>query len=265
MYAETTKNVNMKKFIFTSALLAATVISLNSCKLDEGQDMSKFYANALVTVKHTDGGVFYLQLDDETTVKPSNLKKSPFGDKQVRALANISEVDATDVENEEGFDKLVYVNWIDSIRTKDIVRSVGELDAVKYGNDPIQIVGNWVTIVEDGYLTLSFRALWGNTAIAHEINLVSGTDPENPYVLELRHNALEDNYHLNPIMAAGVIAFDLSSLPSTGGEDVDLVIRYKDIVSGKDTQVKFGYNTGESTESGEMPDLAKIDKSLKID
>ena len=183
----------MKKNFYLIAAFALLAAGLSSCQLDKDPvDYSKFYANALVTVKHNADNVFYLQLDDNTTVKPDNMEKSPFGDKQVRALANLTIKD--DVKPEGDFDKTVTINWIDSVRTKDIVPSLGDLDDKEYGTDPIEIIGNWVTIVEDGYLTLSFCALWGNPSVAHSINLVSGVDPKNPYVLELRHNAMGDNY-----------------------------------------------------------------------
>ena len=31
-----------------------------------------------------------------------------------------------------------------------------------YGNDPVEILNDWVTIAEDGYLTLRFATRWGN-------------------------------------------------------------------------------------------------------
>ena len=252
----------MKKNFYLIAAFALLAAGLSSCQLDKDPvDYSKFYANALVTVKHNADNVFYLQLDDKTTVKPDNMEKSPFGDKQVRALANLTIKD--DVKPEGDFDKTVTINWIDSVRTKDIVPSLGDLDDKEYGTDPIEIIGNWVTIVEDGYLTLSFCALWGNPSVAHSINLVSGVDPENPYVLELKHNAMGDNYYINPVYGNGVIAFDLSSLPSTEGKEVDLVINYKGL-NHSNASVKFKYCTGEAAQTGSQPSFAELTKSLNV-
>ncbi len=50
---------------------------------------------------------------------------------------------------------------MDSIRTKMPVVSAGENNDEKFGNDPIEIVKDWVTIAEDGYLTLRIRTKWG--------------------------------------------------------------------------------------------------------
>lgn len=53
-----------------------------------------------------------MQLNDSVTLQPTNLKTSPFGQKEVRALVNYT--------TEKGNKKRqnVYVNWIDSIRKK---------------------------------------------------------------------------------------------------------------------------------------------------
>ncbi len=262
----------MKSSLLLSIASAAGVMfAVGSCSVDKEQvDYSKFYANALVTVKTISDGGFYLQLDDNTTARAVNITKSPFGEKQVRALCNITEVEPSlevngDIDNSV-INKWVKINWIDSIRTKGIVPSQGDLDYVKYGSDPIDIVGNWVTIVEDGYLTLSFRVQWGNASKAHAVNLVSGTDPENPYVLVLRHNAFDDMYTApGAAVVDGVVAFDLSSLPSTGGKDVDLIIKYRSGYFGGEHTARFKYCTGEASESGSQPSLESIDRHLNID
>lgn len=82
----------MKTFL---KLISATVLlgglSL-SCNKNDGYDMSMYYPNVLVTVKNVPDGTCFLQLDDKTTLKPVNLSKSPFGKKEVRALANVLKV-----------------------------------------------------------------------------------------------------------------------------------------------------------------------------
>lgn len=257
----------MKKIVYFIAASAA-LLSLAGCQFDaHDPDYSKIYANAIVTVKHTPEGIFYLQLDDETTVKPSNLEKSPFGDKQVRALTNMTLSD--EKPSSEGssivFDKSAEITWIDSVRTKAIVPSYGSEseDDIKYGDDPIDIIGNWVTVLEDGYLTLAFCAIWGNPAYVHAVNLVSGVDPEDPYTLEFKHDAMGDSYYINGIRATGIVAFDLSSLPPTNGETVDLKIKYRPIY-GPETVAVFKYCTGKTTELGATPDPDMLTKSLNI-
>ena len=143
-------------------MIAVAVVcsaGLQSC-LD---DNDKYYyvegfPNALVTVKNATDGSFFLQLNDSTTLLPTNMSSSPFGDKEVRALVNYDEVS----ESGGRYDKAVQVNWIDSILTKSIAPDLGSENDVVYGTDPVEIVNDWVTIAEDGYLTLRFRTKWGD-------------------------------------------------------------------------------------------------------
>lgn len=81
------------------------------------------------------------------------------------------------------------VNAIDSIRTKEMKLVTADKPLDAYGNDPIDIVNDWVTIAEDGYLTLRLRAAWGIPAKKHVFDLVGGVDNEDPFVVELRHDA----------------------------------------------------------------------------
>ncbi len=63
---------------------------------------------------------------------------------------------------DDKYGAVVNVNWIDSILTKKPVLCLdsSEENHAKYGHDAVDIVRDWVTVVEDGYLTLRFRALW---------------------------------------------------------------------------------------------------------
>ena len=112
--------LNKAKTMLVAMTAVALMAPMQSCD-DDDDDI--YYPggviyNALVTVKPLDGGKqFYMQLDDYTTVQAINITESPYKDKEVRALANIS---ATDMQSDT-YDHLVQLNWIDSIRTKDAV------------------------------------------------------------------------------------------------------------------------------------------------
>lgn len=165
-------------------MMAIASIVFSSCDTDSDNNVS-YLPTALVTVKPT-ADSFILQLDDVTRLKPSNMTKSPFGDKEVRALVNYN------IEDDKSDMKLVHINWIDSIRTKMTVPSLGDENDKAYGNDHVEIVKDWVTVAEDGYLTLRIRTRWGNGQTVHYFNLLTGVNPENPYEVELRHDAKGD-------------------------------------------------------------------------
>ena len=141
------------------------------------------------------------------------------------------------------YSKAVNINWIDSILTKPIAPDLGVTsnDSI-YGSDPVEIVNDWVTIAEDGYLTLRFRTIWGDRNKAHFVNLLTGKDPENPYEVEFRHNAYGDVYGA---YADGLVAFKLDSLPDTNGNTVKLKLKWKSFDGDK--SVEFNYCSRKST------------------
>lgn len=230
-----------KKFSLMVIALLFLAPCLQSC-LDDGDDISVRYPNALVTAKTSDSdGAFYLQLDENTTLYPINLDKSPFGDKEVRALVNYREDKA---HESHGYSKAVYVNWIDSILTKQTRVTLGEEDEKTFGKDPLEIYRDWVTIAEDGYLTLRFTAMWGYSGIAHTVNLITGVNPDDPYEVVLRHNA---NGDMGQRRADGLVAFNLSELPDTEGQTVKLTLRWQSFLGEKTTQ--FDYCTRKTTQT----------------
>lgn len=235
----------MKKQILNSMLtgmaLFVAALSLQSCLNDDDDDRytvcpNPNQATALVTLKTSSAGHLLLQLDDSTVLWPVNMAKSPYGDKEVRALINYrapwGQEDA-DSALAGGMHR-VYVNWVDSIRTKAMAPDRGAANDSVYGNDPLEIINDWTTVVEDGYLTLRFRTYFGNGK-THELNLVRG---DSAYEVVLHHNAHGD---LSGKPGDGLIAFRLDSLPDTEGKTVDLVVKWNSF-SGKKS-VKFKYRT----------------------
>lgn len=222
-----------KKWALVAIGMMMLAVSLGSCSDDDNDYYLRTVPNALVTVKVT-GDRCYFQLDDQTTLAPGNISKKPFGDKEVRALVNYTMTDRKD----DKYGAVVNVNWIDSILTKKPVPCLAtpEENDAKYGHDAIDIVRDWVTIVEDGYLTLRFRTLWGNVK-PHSINLIAHVNPQNPYEVELRHHTNGD-----PQLrwGDGFVAFDLNDvLPDTQGKKVKLTVKWKSTVGDK--TVDFDY------------------------
>ena len=214
--------------IFTLSLLMTAVLTLQSCN-DDDDNANIYYPTAVVTLKtNASTGAFYMQLDDSTTLVPTNVKTAPYGGKELRALVNYT-LDNTTTAHDA---KSVYVNWIDTIRTKPMVLSHGDDDATLYGSDPIDIVNSWATVVEDGYLTLRFRTLFGNGK-PHVLNLVKG---DGPYEVVLRHNANGDT---QGYPADGMIAFRLDQLPDTQGKEVLLTVRWQSFTGERTATFKY--------------------------
>ncbi len=244
--------------VFNKALLFAgaivCTIGLQSC-LDDDDNNAYYlrYPNALVTVKGAADESLILNIDDNPNIKPTNVSTSPFGDKEVRALVNYSEVN----EPSGDYTKAVHINWIDSILTKPIAPDLGEKNDEVYGTDPVEIVNDWVTIAEDGYLTLRFRTIWGGSK-KHFVNLLLGQNPENPYEVEFRHNAYGDTYGSE---GDGLAAFKLDELPDTEGKIVKLKLKWKSFSGEKSAE--FDYCTRKAVTPSESA-IATVRSTLDL-
>lgn len=227
------KTVRRFLFMVTGLLLTATLF--NSC-LDDDDNNNVRYPNALVTAKTAADQTFYLQLDENTTLLPVNIKKSPYGDKEVRALVNYSKAEG----NPSPYSQCVQLNWIDSILTKPTVPNLFADNDKVYGNDPVEIINDWVTIAEDGYLTLRFRTYWGRTLRPHSVNLLIDPKGDKPYEIEFRHNA---NGDFRERIGDALVAFNLKDLPDTEGKTVKLKLKWRAFNGTKTAE--FNYKTGE--------------------
>lgn len=195
----------MKKFMLFFAGLSLMVgpLALGSCS-DDLNDGGQPLMNAMVTVKpNADNTEVTLQLDDYTVIHPDNLQKSPFGTKEVRARACL------DYKNDN---QHVDVVWLDSVLTKRLTKNLGneEENRKAYGNDPINILNDWITVAEDGYLTLHFATVFGNGS-QHKLNLVHRDDVNTPYYFTLYHDAQGD---FTGLEQDGIVAFKLYDLPA---------------------------------------------------
>lgn len=234
----------MKKLKLSLLFLSILSVGMTFQSCDDDDEYYYYYPinrpNAVVTVKPEGyGQKFFLQLDDSTTLTPLNMRTSPYGDKEVRAFINFSY--AEQQNNKRNFN--VYVNWMDSILTKSTATNLGvEENIKKYGQDPVEIgTSDWVTIAEDGYLTLSFKTKWGSQK-PHYVNLVAGENPNDPYEVTFYHNADGD---VNGLWGYGIVAFKLDKLPDTEGKTVDLTLKWKSY--NGDRKVTFKYCTRKST------------------
>jgi len=248
-----------KTRLFRIAFVAfATTMTLASC--DDDADtvwVNTNRANALVTLKTTQEGAFFMQLDDTRTLWPTNVSRNPYGDKQVRALVSCYAVNGDNAVNGSAAGKTsVYVNWIDSIRTKDAVPCPAEKVDETYGDDPVEIVKDWVTVAEDGYLTLRIRTQWGGKGQVHYVNLLIGSNQDDPYEVELRHDAKGDT---NGHWGDALVAFKLPVAEGATGKSVKLTLKYKSY-SGTKT-VQFDYISKSGTAQTQL-DTTEEDAAL---
>ncbi len=237
--SHTWKVVNL---LFAVAIVFATSIIVASCDNDN-DDFPSFpinRPNAVVTVKPSaDGSSFYMQLDDSTLMNATNMKASPYANREVRAFVNYRLL--TRPASIRKFE--VYVNWIDSILTKPMAASLADVDdPSNFRQDPVDLLREW-TVCEDGYLTLHFRTQWAANSVPHIVNLAP-TNNSNPYDLTFYHNAqgVKGGY-----WSDGVVAFRLDKLPNTNGKTVDMTLRWTSF--GGPRNITFKYSTRKGSTS----------------
>ena len=89
--------------------------------------------------------------------------------------------------------------------------------------DPVDIVTDWMTSLEDGFLTLHY-SIPTSGSVKHDFSLYPGADP-NSY--RLVHDAHGD---LKGAQTDGIVCFDVSAiLPKTEGKTVELSFVYIDL------------------------------------
>ena len=148
---------NIMKRIKTLMLLmvvALTAVSLQSCD-DDDDDYYPAFNLATVTLKapKVDGGKWFMQLDDSTTLEATNIASHPYDNRELRAYIRYNDIKdmASAPASTSAIQKMYSVNvlTIDTILTKKMDPMV-ENPAEEYGNDPVEEVNSCETGAEAG-------------------------------------------------------------------------------------------------------------------
>lgn len=184
---------------------------------------------AIVTVKQAPDKTVYFQLNDSTTVFPRNYQTG-----FTRMERVICEAMVWTNTQDSPYPYTCDVEWIDSIEEGEVLTNT-------FHSDPIDVFDDWMTSVEDGFLTVHYNVWWGLTPIAHRFCVVTGTNPDDPYELVLKHDASGDAMEEK---ADGLVYFDINSLPSTEGQYKILTLKWNTL-GGSASEKKFKFKTRE--------------------
>ena len=210
----------------------APILFLQSCLSDDDYDDDYLaicpidQPNALVTVKpNADNTGFIMQLNDSTTLWPVNMRQSPFGTKEVRALVNYRQATPSDIEKGSATSGMpcVFVNWIDSILTKPVVEGMYSAE------ENLQIYGG---------------------KAKHRVNLVHRTDVNTPYYFTLYHDAQGDTEGQT---GDALVAFKLADwmMAPSDQDYATLTLEWKSYSGTKTAQFKFRQNKGNVSSTSE--------------
>lgn len=167
---------------------------------------------AILTVKKTPTDSVYFQLNDSTTIYASNYQGRY--SRMERVFCDIT------VTNKKvgRFNYTGTINWLEPLDEGKVTA-----DASVKGSDGLDILNDWMTGVEDGYLTVHYSTWWGKSPVQHDFYLVTGANPADPYEVELRQNANGDK---KDDQGDSLICFDINSLPDTGGQYKTLTLKW---------------------------------------
>ena len=112
----------------------------------------------------------------------------------------------------------ILVEWASPLDTGEI-----RFDMQAHSGDPVDILTDWITCLEDGFLTLHY-SIRASGSVKHGFSLYPSVEP---LTYRLVHEANGDN---KGNQTDGIVCFDLSGLlPDTGGETVELHVDYIDL------------------------------------
>lgn len=231
-------------------VVGITLVSLTlpSCLKDDNSYSLGDMWIAIATVVPQSDHSYYLRLDNGKTAWPAATNYPNYEPKaDQRAFINFTILS----DSAQGFAHYIKVNAIHNILTKPIAENLGDENDSVYGTHPVSIPSGDNIWVGDGYLNVYFITNWGGTK-AHFVNLIQTDAEKNPYELEFRHNAFDD-----PEVTSGAsrVAFNLSSLPDTKGETVDLIVKVKTFDGDHEYTLKYNTEKAKlSTPSANLSD-----------
>lgn len=199
----------MKRKIYTvfGALLLLAACSkgempdYQSAPQDSDKPASGELYTAIVTQKCDAQGKVFFQLDDENIAYPTNFDGTYTGLRRLICKITLS-------------GSTCYLHWMDYLTEAPFVASATIPD------DGLELLDDWMTSVEDGFLTVHYRSWWGDGSTPHSLEVVQG---EHPYELYLRHSRNGDEALSE---ADALVYFDINSLPSTEGDYVYLTLNW---------------------------------------
>ena len=162
---------------------------------------------AIVTSKISPSGEVYFQVTENERVYPANFRD--FGYPFDRPRRIVCELVVFDRPYGD-LGRYALIDWMEFVQ-EGPVQGGGQFDAGEVGysaeEDGLDVLNDWMTSLEDGFLTLHFSAWWGYQPKRHEFLLLTGTNPDDPYEVRLVHHANGDPKSME---ADALVAFDLS-------------------------------------------------------
>ena len=224
---------NYMRYIRWTAVVVGVLLLLAGCSKGDSYDMlaPDGYYNypdsqkgmgddlAIGTVRSRDG-VRYIRLDEKSfsqVMNPNEIADIQDGTRVFLQYRYVVEPLIADFCTDA-----ILVEWASPL-------DVGEIryDMQARSGDPVDILMDWITSLEDGFLTLHY-SIRASGSVKHDFSIYPGAEP-NTY--RLVHEANGDT---KGSLIDGIVCFDVSGvLPDTAGETVELYLDYIDLNNTK--------------------------------
>ena len=174
---------------------------------------------AIGTVRSQDG-VRYIRLDEHSCSQVMNPKEIADIKDGTRVFLQYRYVVAASIA--DFCTDAILVEWASPLDMGEIRFEMHAL-----AGDPVDILMDWITTLEDGFLTLHY-SIQASGKVKHDFSLYPSVEP-NTYLLV--HDANRD---IKGTQTDGIVCFDVSGLlPDTEGKTVELHLDYIDLNNTK--------------------------------
>ena len=218
-----------RQYIWWTAVVVGVLLLLAGCSKGDSYDIlapgesysyfdpQKGTSNdlAIGTVRSQDG-VRYIRLDEHSCSQVMNPKEIADIKDGTRVFLQYRYVVASSIA--DFCTDAILVEWASPLDMGEI-----RYDMQARSGDPVGILMDWITSLEDGFLTLHY-SIRASGSVKHDFSLYPGAD-SNTY--RLVHEANGDN---KGSLTDGIVCFDVSGvLPDTEGKTVELHLDYIDL------------------------------------
>ena len=223
----------MKRFLKHIWLALALVLMLPACSKGEYAvdnqlgperygEPSQEAGVAIGTLRSRDG-VRFIRLDGVTCSQIMNgneVKDIPDG---TRVFLQYRCIVAPTVAVADFCADAILVEWASPLDVGAVTDKPYERNVKTAGDDPVDILTDWMTSLEDGFLTLHY-SIPTSGSVKHDFSIHPG---KSAYEWQLVHNAHGDT---KGSLNEGIVCFDVSQwLPDTDGKTVQLSLDYIDL------------------------------------
>ena len=221
--------------IGTVVLLSACMRSSDISKGEPFSTMCSFDeaagpAPTIVTVKQDAAGAVFFQLDDSTRVSPVNYTLPYKGLQRIICRLSLNKEQSQ-----------CYIHWMDGIERGDVTTQNATSSPMPDSQSAgLDVIDDWMTGVEDGFLTVHYSAWWGEGKVSHTLCLYQSPGEENTFEFTLLHNANGDKALK---LGDALVYFDIDPLlPPTQGAYKTLTLKWTTL-EGKTAAKEFKYRS----------------------